>query len=205
MIKGGESPFLFLKARRNIMIYESSPWKDDLKRTAKYLRELSCNKLGGSERRLVAIEKKIMLGFYSIRKLIEARKLTKRVELHHVNLNKYKYKVGGGCQIDLLSRHDMLRFYDLDTPVSETMLLKWVCDKFVHSYVFEYVVDSEGIFSAILFNSDKTRHEWLYEISVENVVYVFEEIALDGCSLFECKIKEDGRKKKDDMFIYRCE
>ncbi len=57
------------------MIYESSYWKDDLLRYAAALRKKTKQR-HWSERSQAVVEKLVFLGFYSVRKLFEAEKLS---------------------------------------------------------------------------------------------------------------------------------
>ena len=56
------------------MIFESSYWKDELLRAASFLREKQSQKQWRGES-YAKVEQKVMISFYSIRKLMDARKL----------------------------------------------------------------------------------------------------------------------------------
>ena len=61
------------------MIWESAYWKEELLRQAEDLKKRS-TQTKWSERSLARLEKTIMIGFYSIRKLIEAKKVSDAYE-----------------------------------------------------------------------------------------------------------------------------
>jgi hypothetical protein len=58
----------------NLMIYESHYWKDELQAIAKKLRRRRAQRRW-SESSFANLEKEVMVGFYSVRKLYEASKL----------------------------------------------------------------------------------------------------------------------------------
>lgn len=187
------------------MIFDSTPWKDDLRRTAKYLEGLSCKKFGNSERRMAAVEKRLMVGFYAIRKLIGAKKVADSVACSMVRVTKYEYISSGEENINMLNRHKILNYYKFDVPNIDKMSLYEVCNKLVHSYVFEFAVDSEGFLGSILFNSDKSRHSWLFEMPLSGIIMKFYEVAEGGVPTFSMEQNKGKHKKKDDAWIYRCE
>jgi hypothetical protein len=72
---------------------------------------------------------------------------------------------------------DMIdRNYDLESPVSLQQSLAWIANKLVHSFVFMAMCNEGGGLVSILFNSDHTRKKYLYEIRIDQLIVLFEEV-----------------------------
>ena len=149
------------------MIYESAYWKEPLIKTAKWL---VCVRLSErtQERTFVRIEKEVFLSFYSIRKLIEALKVSdnirdaKTVLAWHPNLNHVHHM--NWEHIDLL--------YDLNTINKEERDVLFLCNQFIHSFVFS-IYEQEGRIGGFYVTSDFNKNRKLYRVSLDQVVVLF--------------------------------
>src|SRR5665213_2100298 len=91
------------------MIWESCYWKEPLLRTAERLRGLKAS-VELSEEDLANLEREIFVGFYSVRKLIEAiTKLTDRTKLFQVTVSWYQ----NIKPVSWLNNHKIDELYDL--------------------------------------------------------------------------------------------
>jgi hypothetical protein len=158
------------------MIYESKFWKKDLLKQAKNLRVKSTQKRW-TEDSYFRFEQTVLLGFYSIRKLVEARKLSNAVAEQRIDLAMYRHV---GNPVTVIGKRKLDKLYDLSEEETVSRNLAFVCNKFVHSYVFEECFDSEGNFLVgILFNSDKDRNKFLYYIEIQKLIEIFEQVGND--------------------------
>ncbi len=114
------------------MIWESGDWKDDLLKTALKLSRRIHQKRW-SERSFFLFEKEIFFAFYSIRKLIEAQKLSDYVVEAKIPLQSFKTR---GLPVTRLNRDRLDEFYNLQDTSSESIKLKDICNQFIHSYIF---------------------------------------------------------------------
>ncbi|MCB1809297.1 MAG: hypothetical protein KDJ99_30320 [Candidatus Competibacteraceae bacterium] len=153
------------------MIFESYYWKLPLIESAQRIKELVQAKNEITEQELVQLEKDIFIGFYSIRKLLEAPgKITdlaraKTVELNcHTNLS----------QVDWLNSHKLDRIYNITNSNQETHPILFVCGRIIHSFVFAPVISDIGVLEAIAFTSDIDKNKKLYKISAVAVPELFE-------------------------------
>jgi hypothetical protein len=73
------------------MIYESRFWKDNLIKQANVLRAKTTQKRW-TEASSARLEQTIMLGYYSIRKLVESQKLSNLVINQAITTNPYSWK-----------------------------------------------------------------------------------------------------------------
>jgi hypothetical protein len=157
------------------MISESPYWKTDLLRRAILLRKCM------SQKRWTAVsfakcEQTIMIGFYSTRKLVEAKKVTNALAGRPIRVHFYQSK---GKQVTRLNNHRLDALYDLSKSHKQTISLVELCHQFVHSYIFMPAFNEGGALSAILFASDRQRSKALFQIEVQTVISVFEKVARD--------------------------
>ena len=126
-------------------------------------------------------EQTIMMGFYAIRKLIEAKKLTDVLTGTSVAMRRYSSK---GKPVTLMNNHKVHELYDLKAPEKQSLTLKELCHQFIHSYIFLLVFDESGRLSAIWIASDYQRSKALFEIEVKTVIAIFQKVGHDevGCS-----------------------
>lgn len=117
-----------------------------------------------------------MLGFYSIRKLTEAKKLTDFVVSTNVPVLAYPPK---GEPITLLNWHHIDSLYHLDSPKRESIGLVELCNQFIHSYVFAPQFDETGFLSAIYVASDRLREKKLLQVSLEHLEWLFDLVGND--------------------------
>ena len=153
------------------MISESRYWKEPLLETAKVLRrEPLLENLDESD--LVQIEKNVMIGFYSIRKLLDTVKVSDSIKKMTTSLSWYENK----SQVDILERHDLNKLYDLSKAHEETRNLRFICDQFIHSYVFMQSADEKGRLNGFHFSSDKDKNKKLYFMDAKKIISIFEKV-----------------------------
>jgi hypothetical protein len=169
------------------MIWESYYWKADLRRRSSALRKRVTQKrwTGTS---LAKCEQTLMLGFYSIRKLIESAKLTDTVTDSAYLIRAYPPT---GKRITLINNHKLEELYDLGAPRKERIKLRDLCNQFIHSHVFSLVVE-EGALTAVWVASDRQRSRFLIEVTVETIIKIFELVSDDevGSAHFKFDQKE---------------
>lgn len=157
------------------MIYESRFWKNDLLKQTNSLRSRLTQKRW-TETSLARLEQTVMLGFYSIRKLIEARKLSDSVENQLIDTNLYSWR---GKEVTRFNRDRVDELYNFDTVQSVTKDLMFFCNQFVHSYVFIIAFDENNYVDGIFVSSDRERNKALYFIEVRKIIDLFEQVGND--------------------------
>jgi hypothetical protein len=157
------------------MIYESSFWKDDLLKQARSVRSRTTQKRW-REDSFSRLEQTIMLGFYSIRKLIEAKKLSDSIGNEELNITAYPWK---GKPVTRTNCDDLDRLYDLDHPKEVVKDLIFLCHQIVHSYVFQASFDLSGNLDGVFVSSERERSKSLYHIRVGQIISLFEQIGQD--------------------------
>jgi len=157
------------------MISESSYWKDELLETSVKLEAWQeADSL--SEKDFFEIEREVFFAAYSIRKLIEAHKLSDNVVADHLNGATY---LPTGKPITLLNWHKLEELYCLDERQETSLSLRFFCNQLIHSYIFFLLLDETGGLYGIYFSSDRKRSEALFEVSIEELRRILELIGND--------------------------
>lgn len=157
------------------MIWDSHYWKDDL---LKYARDLQRRK---SQRRwsdgsFARIERNVMLGFYAIRKLIDARKLSTPLVEQLIPLSCFPSK---GTRVTLFNSSRIEKHYDFGKKAKLKKDLVFVCNQVIHSFVFEVEILPRGSLAGFLVSSDHERCKRLFRIPVGEVIRIFERTGKD--------------------------
>ena len=171
------------------MIWESSYWKEDILRQAAALKKKT-KQQRWTDRSYAQLEKTVMLGFYSIRKLLEAKKLT--IDVIKTKLSVISFPSLGEA-VTLLNWHHFDRLYDFNRPNEQKRSLQWLCNIIVHSYIFSPVFGEQSRFEGLFFNSDLIRHEALYFVHIEGIISLFKSVGNDNANYAE-KYSLDSKK-----------
>ena len=122
------------------MIWESADWKKPLLSSAKWLRSVRLSERT-RESTYVRIEKEIFFGFYSIRKLFEALKVSDSTRTFMYDLAWYPNRK----PVDHLNWHRLGELYDLDRPEEHIGFYK--LDQFVSFGLLERTGSGEVVTS----------------------------------------------------------
>lgn len=159
------------------MIYESYVYKDELNRIANRLDKRLVQKRW-LDHSLFLLEKDIFIAFYIIRKLIEAKtKISSRTTNMKVNLVQY---MPTGKSLNILNDTNIDYLYVMDKPRNVTKDLIFLCNQFIHSYIFCPYIDTHPQRLAILFNSFYERTKGLYHLSVADLILIIRKISNDN-------------------------
>ena len=154
------------------MIWESSYWKDDLLRRAKMLRVRTRQKRW-PEASSAKVEQTLMMGFYTIRKLIEAKKLTDALVAKQIPVWEFP---ATGKPVHLYNWHHIDRLYALEKSKKTQIGVLDLCHQFVHSYIFMFSFDDKKQINGVFFSSDRKRSSRLCHMEIKAVIKLFEEV-----------------------------
>lgn len=152
------------------MIWESHYWKDELLAIATRLNRRRWASAG--ELTIVRIEQDIMIGFYIVRKLIEAKKITNELAGRSIDI------VGHPCirpPVTLMNWHKIDELYNLKTSQRERIKLLQLANMIIHSYVFITDTDDRGGLSGIYVNSDYSRNRKIYYLPIKDTIHILKE------------------------------
>jgi len=168
------------------VIWESMYWKDDLLRQAKALRK-RISQRRWTERSLARLDQTIMLGFYSIRKLTEAQKLSDEVKNHQITLRAYPCKEK---PVTLMNWHKVDKLYDFERESRVMLGLLSLCHLMIHSYVFIPSFKEQSQIEGVFVNSDRTRNKELYFIPLSTIIRLFSLVGSDYPSKMSGKFNQ---------------
>ena len=157
------------------MIWDSSYWKEELLRLADKLEKRRRQK-HFSERSLGSHEKEIFFAFYTIRKLLEAKKLTEKVVHLNVPVDSYPSK---GKGVTLLNfRFEIEKHFDFERKTNETLSLGFLCNQIIHSYIYFNQFYGDRLVR-VLISSDHMRNRKLYSIKLGEIEKILRKVASD--------------------------
>ncbi|WP_312114331.1 hypothetical protein [Brevibacillus reuszeri] len=175
------------------MIWESSYWKDDLLalsekintkyRIAAFTEELS-----------VEFEKDIMISLYSIRKLIEAYKLSSNTKSIQLKVKSYKNLKN----VTLLNWHRIYELFDLDNPIDEKLQANQLYNQIIHSYIFHIATGEEKGIDGFFFCSDRMKNKKLYYIELIELERFFTIVGND----YPARQRIDYEESIQDYRVY---
>ncbi len=193
-------------------------WQTKLNNIVKNLRNRKEFKLD-SGKISAQIEFDVMSGFYIIRKLIEHKKLTNR--FISTNVKGYKFP-STQKEFTPFNDHRWPEFYDFTKKKKVKFDIKFLCNQFIHSFYFiptETFVDEnlnskidnvsdeqyhklckehKRKYDGLLFNSDDKKEEFIYEIDLEKIILIFEQVS--KMDITKSTITFNREKNKYDYF-----
>lgn len=135
-----------------------------------------------------------MLGFYSIRKLIDASKVDDKIAAMSVTLRTYPSKGKKVTRINWTYYWDL---YDLTNPSETKLALVLLCHQMVHSYVFLCQFTEQREFESILVSTDREKNRQAYSVSINEIIHLFELVG----SNYPNDIRMEFNNKKGDYDI----
>lgn len=155
------------------MIWESAYWKEPLLDSATWLRRFRFRPQT-REQTLVRLEKEVMIGFYSVRKLLDTVKVSDSTKSRQYDLEIFESK---GTDINDLNWHHIDRHYKLEKGRSECRKIRFICDLFIHSYVF--LTNGAEKLEGIYVTTDRFRKVKLYHVTTDQIVQIFRLVGKD--------------------------
>tara|TARA_R110000868_G_scaffold288551_9_gene548838 strand:+ start:456 stop:965 length:510 start_codon:yes stop_codon:yes gene_type:complete len=147
------------------MINEAEYWRKDIGNIARKLANRA-NQKKWFKRSEFAFEKEIFIAFFSIRKIIESKKISTYALSHIVEL--YEIPLPSDLR-ELVGKADILRLYDIKKSKKTSLKIEIVCNQFIHSYIFRPYRPSNKLLG-IFVSSDRERQRCLYYISMGNII-----------------------------------
>ena len=175
------------------MISDSFFWKADLLKQASAVRS-RMQQRRWTDASFARVEQTIMLGFYSIRKLNESKKLSQVVAELDVSLMAYRWS---GKQVTRLNWISLDKLHDLESPETVTRSLTFLCNQIVHSYIFLPLLDEDHLLHSFVFASDREKHNWLYSLNVSQAADLFELVGSDDPKELHITMHNKGKQGRD--------
>ena len=159
------------------MIYESTPWKRELRRSARML-SLWCGR-AHTERGYFLLEKHVFLSAFVVRKLFDSHKVTDTLRLQPIEVRRFpaKMNVLGGIA-SVFGKSFLSDAYELETGQVHSASMRDLVNQIIHSFFF--VIDSaEDREISLFFNSDKTKGDFVVEVPMSRYVKLLKATADD--------------------------
>jgi hypothetical protein len=153
------------------MIHESSYWKNDLLKLADRL-ELRVVQTRWGEKNFYTLEKEIFIGFYSIRKLIEAKKISDSLKIKEYEVREFNYK----GQPETIFTKSYENDYEFTKAKTTKVTLLELCNQFIHSHHFLPFSPNGKNVIGFFFCSDHKRTSGLYLITIFDIVDIYRSI-----------------------------
>lgn len=156
------------------MIWESYVWKDDLLKRGRKL-EKRRTQARWSDHSLALAEQEIMIGYFSIRKLIESDKVSDVIAQQDLPVEIVP--ATGKKKTTKLNHRQIDRLFDFERSRKGNRKLKFVCDQVIHSLVFMLLMEEEsnGLVSFMV-ASDWKKNDQAIIVPIDTTVTVFRQI-----------------------------
>lgn len=174
------------------MVWESKYWKEPLLDLASKI-DLWEKSTDLKEAELADIEREVMIGFYSIRKLAQSNKLSDKTLDESLKVSTYP----NTKKITLINRFHIDQTFDLKAKKIETLNIKYIYNQIIHSYIFLLEESNDRGLSGIFFNSDYKRNEKLYFLETTEIKRIFRKVGND----YPAKSKMIYNEEKEDYDI----
>lgn len=173
------------------MIYESQYWKEDLLHIVRRLK-INSRKPCRDEPTLIKTEKDVFIGFYIMRKLAEAQKITDATAHLEVNILSYPRL---SKPVDRINRDGWEELYDLETARAEKVKISFVYNQIIHSFIFCPVFDDEtDRLLSVFFTSDRKRNTCIYCLDIQELIRVFTAFGSD--LITSLRLERDPKTKE---------
>lgn len=175
------------------MITESYYWKRPLLTGAAIIRKYM-DKEDITDAQFARIEREVFIGFYAVRKLLEATgKVGPETRDMKVALKWYPKRPLQPV-VDWYNRGEFWELYNLEDPRGEQRDLLYVAHRMVHSFIFVLSGDDDG--HGAFFTSDRDKETRLNFLSTDEIVRVFQAVGSDDPSGFRAwRDKDTGEMK----------
>lgn len=182
------------------MIYESYPWKQDLRRRKNLLIRYNTAEQfeKDDDKAYTVIEKAIFYSAFIIRKLHECDKLSTEADSRKLHISKYPAKREFN-KIHHSLKEDSHRWEQgihIDVPARD------VCNWLIHSFIFEILFDEFGKVESFAVSSDFDRNEWLYIIDLSDWIEYMDFVASDFVVASNYHVRKVKQKKNKEIFDY---
>ena len=166
------------------MIFESYPWKQDLLRRKRlFIKYNTVERFEkNNDTTYTVLEKAVFYSAFIIRKLIDCHtKLSDEADSYTLPIAKHLPKK----QVTLWERWADEDTHDWENYNQETALGKNVCNWLIHSFVFAFCFNDDGIVDGFFVSSDYDRNKALYYIAIKDWLNYIDFIARDDIAGFE--------------------
>lgn len=171
------------------MIDESGPWRDELRKSATRLKRWDTQQRW-TERTYFLAERNIMMGAYSIRRLIDPGKSSSQLPKKTLVTQRFE-SINHTPRV--LDRFSPERFYDIERPVNTQLTVGSLCNQIIHSFVFQFYRGADST-TSVLFVSDRDRGKHLNGIRFKLLADLFDYVGREDVIKSSREIVDENEK-----------
>lgn len=149
---------------------ESKFWKSDLLKYSNYLKKLGEIKKW-TEKSQVIFEKKVVINFFIIRKLIETKKFSDLLSKKEYNLKCY---LKSSKSLTKINSGWIDEMYKMEESKDIKKNILFICNQLIHSLTIYAQIDNNK-WDNILMTSDYEKNKWLYRIDISVIIEIMED------------------------------
>jgi hypothetical protein len=158
------------------MIWDSSSYRKELLRVAAQLEKWRSRR-NLTARDIFASERAVFVASYLVRKLWEAHKLTERIKRMTIPVSEFRNR----APVTAMNWHKIDVCYDLAKRARSRRDLRFICNQFIHSYVFAHgVKTARGGIEGFYFCSDRERNNQLFYITSRRFARAIARLATES-------------------------
>ncbi|MBI5543770.1 MAG: hypothetical protein HY901_07790 [Deltaproteobacteria bacterium] len=125
----------------------------------------------------MAVEKAVVLGLFSIRKLIDSNKIS--IETSDMRLRATAYP-SNGKRVTVWNNHRLEELFDFKRGAQERLPLRFVCNQAIHSHILAvYLSSSGGRLVGLYVASDQHRKKALLAVPLVELERAFRRAGND--------------------------
>jgi phosphoenolpyruvate-protein kinase (PTS system EI component) len=146
---------------------ESVYWKKELLDFAKSLKNQKEIKRW-SEKAQVLFEKEIILKFFIIRKLTEAKKISDSLKQKKYRIKAFKKN---STKLTEINYFDIYELYDSEKFELKSKDIKFICNQLIHSLTI-FAFRENKKWNSVLMCSDLEKNKYIYEIDIKTIIEI---------------------------------
>lgn len=150
-----------------------------------------------SDRSMFLFERNVMTAAYSVRKLIEARKVSDALGRKSWPLERFKLT---GPVPDVWNRWEPDRLFDFASPSRVSLSTLEICNQIIHSFLFYPIWKWDektlrpGELEALHFVSDRGNRTHLLSVGIDALMALFTEVGHEDVIGFTMRANEHGER-----------
>ena len=110
-----------------------------------------------------------------MRKLLDTFKVKDSTKNTRMKIARYENKV----RVNHLNMHKIAEVYDLSSKQSEERKMRFICDRFIHSYVLIPGADKKDRLDGFFVTTDRDRNTKLYWVPLDILLRMFRTVGRD--------------------------
>lgn len=179
------------------MIADSVPWRYELLKVAVALERRS-EMARWTTRTGFLVERDLLVGMFTIRRLIESAKTSSLLPGERVSLRVHRVKdrVPG-----IYDRWSYWEYYDMDSKQQTQLTVRDLVGLFIHSFVLEFYPSTEDGPATIWVVSDRDRHKWIYSIPFAPLVALFKRVGDEDVVFSEGPFDETATRLSQHDYV----